>query len=156
MTHAPPEGVGPDAADPIGFDPEAVLARDPRVLLDPTFLCALRVELFGSLSPEQAGTVLLRMGFLLGLRDALRALAGVSGSDGNRTCRPPLVMRCHGVTVDAAFEVRGNWPERREATARLQAGEVRRPRRLRPERGLHVRLALGHVRGRSPGDRDGL
>ena len=55
------------------FDPEALLVREPRVLLDPRFLGALHAELEDELGSEPAITTLLQIGFLHGLRDALRA-----------------------------------------------------------------------------------
>jgi hypothetical protein len=115
----PPDGVA-DALlhDP---DPEAVLDRDSRVLLDPAFLKALHSELLLAGDAGLARAELLRMGFLHGMQDAFRAQA--AGRDGAPWV-PPLAIRCRTFPVAGVREVRGSWPERREAEARPAAGGV--------------------------------
>jgi hypothetical protein len=118
MPH-PPDGVSDALFDDL--DPEAVLDRDSRVLLDPVFLEALHRELLSAGDAALARGELLRMGFLHGMQDALRAQA--ASRDGEPWV-PPLAIRCRSFPADGAFEVRGSWPERREADARTDAGGV--------------------------------
>ena len=110
--HTPPEGV--EDAVFCDLDPEAVLDRDSRVLLDPQFLTALHRELLEQSDTPAATASLLRMGFLHGMQDAFRA----SASGNHEGWVPPLAMRCRSIPANGALEVRGDWPERREAKAR--------------------------------------
>lgn len=118
----PPNGAG-DGADPAdlsAFDPEAVLERDSRVLLDPHFLGALHRELADTLTPDVASVTLLRMGFLHGLQDALEAMSlGETGRA--RSSVPPLTIRCQIQPGTGALEMHGHWPDQYEAEARLEA-----------------------------------
>lgn len=117
---APPDGV--HDAPLAGLDPEAVLDRDSRVLLDPRFLGALHRDLpAGDLLA--AKSALLRMGFLHGMQDAFHALAVRGRRD---AWTSPLGIRCRRVPAGAAIEVHGDWPECREAEARLGAGATAR------------------------------
>jgi hypothetical protein len=116
----PPDGVRPDAPDPHGLDPQEVLARDPRVLLDPRFLGGLHAQLAKEHAPAEVCTRLLRMGFLHGLQDALHANARTAPL-GDDPCYPPLLMQYRVVSRDSRIEVHGSWPERNEASARLAA-----------------------------------
>lgn len=104
------------------LDPEAVLERDPHVLLEPRFLAALHAELLTRGGPDHARRCLLRMGFLHGMQDAMRAQATNRARDGRM---PALRMRCRGVPAAGAIEVHGEWPERGEASGRLHAVESR-------------------------------
>ncbi len=115
----PPDGAG-DGVDLSDFDPEAVLERDSRVLLDPHFLGALHRELAETLPPDVASVTLLRMGFLHGLQDALRAM-GLGEAGAARSCVPPLSIHCRIDPAAGMLEVRGRWPDRFEAEARLDA-----------------------------------
>src|SRR5204862_8344162 len=74
----PPHDDAGAAPAEIGFDAEAVLARDSRVVLDPNFLAALHGELARELDAEQTAATLLQMGFLHGLQDVTRALAATA------------------------------------------------------------------------------
>lgn len=114
---------GASGAPPRDLDPEAVLERDSRILLDPQFVSALHGELLADGGPGYARRNLLRMGFLHGMQDALRAQAANRRRDATV---PPLVMRYRGVpTGDGAIEVHGDWPDRREAAGRLVASATR-------------------------------
>jgi V4R domain len=122
----PPEDAATAVDAEIGFDADAVLARDSRVVLDPNFLIALRGELARELDPEQCATTLLQMGFLHGLQDVTRALAATAdaraGSAGSLAL--PLRMPCRSHERDGApgaIWVEGSWPDHREASAYLTA-----------------------------------
>jgi len=104
------------------LDPEAVLERDPRVLFEPRFLSALHAELLAKSGAEQARRCLLRMGFLHGMQDAVRAQAATRARD---ACAPALVMRCRSLPSAEGIEVHGDWPDRREAMGRLYASGTR-------------------------------
>jgi hypothetical protein len=116
----PPDGVDDGAPDLSDFDPDAVLERDSRVLLDPHFLGALHRELAETLPADAASVTLLRMGFLHGLQDALRAM-GLGEAGAARACVPPLSIHCRIDPAAGTLEVRGQWPDRHEAEARLDA-----------------------------------
>ena len=112
-------------ATALGFDPEAVLVRDPGVLLDPRFLAALRAELENDMGPEEAANTLLQIGFLHGLRDAARVVG--STLEGPPQAAPlmlpsPLAIRFRTnphAQPQGAIELHGCWPERTEAAAQL-------------------------------------
>jgi hypothetical protein len=112
-------------AEALGFDPEAVLVRDPGVLLDPRFLGALRAELVDDMGPEEAALTLLQIGFLHGMRDAARVVD--STLEGPSQAAPlmapsPLAIRFRTnphAQPHGAIELHGCWPERNEATAQL-------------------------------------
>jgi anti-anti-sigma regulatory factor len=107
------------------FDPEALLVREPRVLLDPRFLGALHAELEDELGSEPANTTLLQIGFLHGLRDARHALGQLAQTEdgGALAALPsPLPTRLRAAAAArpaGAIELHGSWPERGEASARL-------------------------------------
>ena len=63
------------------FDPEALLVREPRVLLDARFLGALHAELEDELGRDAATVTLLQLGFLQGLRDVLLDTKAACGDD---------------------------------------------------------------------------
>ena len=63
----------PEAAE-LAFDPEAVLLHELGALLEPSFLSVLHHELISDLGPEAAPLALVQIGFLHGLRDALRVV----------------------------------------------------------------------------------
>lgn len=116
MSH-PPDGV--DDAPLHDLDPEAILHRDSRVLLDPHFLAAMHRELLDLGDTQLAQQRLLRVGFLHGMQDAVRAAGLTLGRD---AYSPPLTIRCRSIPANGAVEVHGDWPERREAQARLSPG----------------------------------
>lgn len=113
------------AAPKLLFDPEALLVREPRVLLDPRFLGALHLELEDELGSEPANTALLQIGFLHGLRDALQAVGKLSQADEESalvSVPSPLPTRLRAAAAaqpPGAIELHGSWPERCEASARL-------------------------------------
>jgi hypothetical protein len=118
----PPDGADSDASDPRDLDPEEVLERDAYVLLDPGYLRGLHARLGESLSRTEATLALMRMGLLHGLQDAMRARNGGSEASAEPCCVPPLTMQ-YRVQSDGvgSLEVRGHWPDRPEASARLEA-----------------------------------
>jgi hypothetical protein len=107
------------------FDPDALLVREPRVLLDPRFLGALHVELEDELGTESAAVTLLQIGFLHGLRDAVQAvgrLAQAEEAAAADVLPSPLPTRLCAASQPrprGAVELHGSWPERSEASARL-------------------------------------
>lgn len=129
----------------LGFDPDDILVRDPAVLLDPRFLGTLHVELGQDLPAEEVALTLLQIGFLHGLRDAFRMLtrAFQSGQDGMEAATtPPLAIRCRANPQPqqrGAIEIRGCWPERHEASARLS--------KLGPAEGCCCWLSAGYTSG---------
>jgi hypothetical protein len=115
------------AAPGLLFDPDALLVREPRVLLDPRFLGALHAELEDELGSRSAADTLLQIGFLHGLRDALQAVVQlVKADDGPALaalpCPLPTRMRAiPGTLPQGAIELHGSWPARAEASARLES-----------------------------------
>jgi hypothetical protein len=113
------------AASALLFDPEALLVREPRVLLDPRFLGALHAELVDEMGSEPAAATLLQIGFLHGMRDALQAVVQLVRSEdgallGALPSPLPTQMRAApSPQPRGAIEMHGSWPERCEASARL-------------------------------------
>lgn len=113
------------AASGLLFDPEALLVREPRVLLDPRFLGALHAELVDEMGSEPADATLLQIGFLHGMRDALQAVVQLVGSEdgaGLAALPSPLPTQLRATPSPqprGAIEMHGSWPERCEASARL-------------------------------------
>ena len=109
------------------FDPEALLVREPRVLLDPRFLGALHAELEDELGSQHATVTLLQIGFLHGLRAALQAVVQLVKSDENASLAAlpcPLPTQLRGLPAPqprGAIELHGSWPARGEASARLES-----------------------------------
>jgi len=124
---SPPDQAAKAVAHEIGFDAEAVLARDSRVVLDPNFLAALHGELARELGPEQTAATLLQMGFLHGLQDVTRALAATADARPERPVHAiahALRMPCRSHEISGApgaICVEGAWPDRHEASAYLSA-----------------------------------
>ena len=127
MKDTPRESTALEALAKLGFDPKAILAREPGVLLDPRFLSALRGQLEQEFGAEEAALTLLQIGFLHGLRDAQDAVASAfTGS--HEAARipgaPALAIRFRPLAEPhsrGALEVHGLWPERAEASARRRA-----------------------------------
>ena len=117
----PSDGAPPGARDARDLDPEEVLKRDPYVLLDARFAGRLHVQLAKTLAPDEVAAVLLRMGFLHGLTDALRSCSSDSESASSHSI-PPLAMQYRVELREGRTEIRGVWPEGSEASARLAAG----------------------------------
>ncbi len=124
----------PNAIRALGFDPEAVLLKEPGILLDPHFLTALHAELCSELGQGDANVTLLQMGFLHGLQDAMRIVSEVFEREPGALPIPagPALAFQLRATNDAeqpgAIGMRGRWPERIEAYARLAAlGESEHP-----------------------------
>jgi len=119
--------IPPSAIGGLGFDPEAVLLKEPGILLDPHFLSALHAELRNELGNGDANITLLQMGFLHGLQDALRTVQNAFGpeSSGSQSpAGPSLAFRLCAETDTAepgAISLNGVWPERIEASAYLAA-----------------------------------
>ncbi len=107
----------------LAFDPRDGLAREPRLLVDARLLGALHAELDARLGADEAADTLLHLGFLHGLRDALRVVRGEwpAANDVAPAAAPLLPMRLDPGARGGrrAHEVRGSWPERNEAAARL-------------------------------------
>ena len=110
-----------------GFDPDALLVRDSALLFEPRFLGALHAELAGELGPEEATQSLLQIGFVHGLREAVRVVEGSLEGQRDRLGPPeisPLAIRFRRSAAGrrpGAIELVGCWPERVEASARLSS-----------------------------------
>ena len=151
------------AAPGLLFDPEALLVREPRVLLDPRFLGALHAELEDELGSEPAAVTLLQIGFLHGLRDALQAVVQLVAGGRRRRAGRPALARCRRgcAPSPAAAAARRDRAARLLARALRGVGAAREPRtlrarRLRRERRLHLGLALRALRRRHRRARDEL
>ena len=122
MNHPPRNALGV-----LGFDPAAVLLKEPGILLDPNFLGALHRELRNELGPDEANLSLLQMGFLHGLQDGIRALDDMfDDRPGEPRCAvaPPLALQLRTdpeATGTAEIAMQGMWPEQTEAMALLSA-----------------------------------
>jgi hypothetical protein len=105
----------------LGLDLQSALGDDPRFLHDATFLGSLHVELHGRLGEEDARAALMQLGFLHGLRDALRLVArGLGGGTTGPQATPSstrLATRMHADGAVSGLQVRGQWPDQTEATA---------------------------------------
>jgi hypothetical protein len=115
----PPQASRKQLLEQLGFDPTAVLLRDPAMLSEPRFLAAFHDEIRRSFGDE-APLVLHQVGFLHGLQAALRQASqqaqrqGEAGDFG----RPPVTLRfCVTRSAGAALEIRGEWPDRAEQRA---------------------------------------
>ena len=102
----------------LGLDLEGLLRQEPRMLLDRDFLGSLHGELSRRLGPRDARPVLLQLGFLHGLRDALGMLrAGFAPLEpvalGPAATR--LAIRLAPPGTERAWA--GSWPEGLEARA---------------------------------------
>lgn len=122
---SPPDGASAEDLRDLGIDLEAMLERDSRVLLDPNFLSTLHTELESELGGPEAALALAQMGFLHGMKDALRAAAEEPSRRGpTLPIVPSLRMRCRTRRTDGpagALELVGSWPEAHEASARLSS-----------------------------------
>jgi anti-anti-sigma regulatory factor len=126
--------IPPDAIGTLGFDPEAVLLKEPGILLDPHFLGALHTELRSELGNSDANLTLLQMGFLHGLQDAMRAVNAAFGREQHESqgaAGPSLAFQLRATADTAppgAISLEGLWPEHIEASAHLAAlGEPEHP-----------------------------
>ena len=129
MNQIPPGAIGA-----LGFDPEAVLLKEPGILLDPNFLSALHAELQSELGKSDANLTLLQMGFLHGLQDAMRVVQAAFGHEqpeSQSQAGPSLAFQLRA-TADGeqpgAISLQGLWPEHIEASAYFAAlGEPEHP-----------------------------
>ncbi|MDH3212650.1 MAG: hypothetical protein OEM05_09210 [Myxococcales bacterium] len=110
----------------LGFDPDAELLREAGSMLEPSFLGALHAEIERDLGPAAAPFALLQIGFIHGLRDALRiagdAFARGRCEPGDARLAPALALRFAAplrAGATGALEVEGRWSGQGEAAARL-------------------------------------
>ncbi len=111
----------------LGMDLHATLQEEPRFLLDPRLLSALHQELFAQLGPVDARAALVQMGFLHGLRDALRVVqygfggsgASLSSATGSAPSSNALlpIRFSRSPSGGGGLLIQGVWPERHEAEA---------------------------------------
>jgi hypothetical protein len=113
-------------ADPrivVALELDRELQDDARLLVDPRFHAALRLELATRLPAPELAAALVQLGFLRGWRDAAGALSGsgfLGGGPGRAT--PALVaMRLGACAPGGPVELPGVWPEAFEAEAVLGA-----------------------------------
>jgi hypothetical protein len=103
----------------LGIELDPSLADEPRFLTDARFLSVLRLELSERLGVEDARSALLQLGFVHGLRDAMRAIraSGLfrnSGSPASARIAMRFATR-PSVAERRPLEVRGSWPQKLEA-----------------------------------------
>lgn len=101
-----------DAAEQaLSFDPSDPLVKDPRFLIDNSFLNIFRSELEERLGQESTAQVLFQLGFYHGLRDAKAA----SRNQSSPSHAAPLVgMEFHADASNpetGALRLHGSWPE---------------------------------------------
>jgi hypothetical protein len=119
--------IPPDAIGALGFDPQAVLLKEPGILLDPHFLRALHAELQNELGRSEANLTLLQMGFLHGLQDAMRVVSVAferEQPESQSPAGPSLAFQLCATADDAqpgAISLKGLWPENIESSAHLAA-----------------------------------
>ncbi len=104
------------------LDADPNLAREPRLLADPRFLGILHFEMSQKVGEADAAGALLQLGFLRGLRDALRLVDSTlegSPTQAFRPMAPLLAADLRMTTAHDGLEVAGRWPDRAEAEARL-------------------------------------
>ncbi len=117
----------------LGMDLHATLREEPRFLLDPRLLGALHQELGNQLSALDARAALVQMGFLHGLRDAMRLVRSGFGPAGIRTAETPTGARLPLLLArtrmsGGGLSIAGSWPEQREAQAVMRhVGEQTHP-----------------------------
>jgi hypothetical protein len=103
----------------LGLDLGALLGREPRLLWNAEFLASLHQDLGERLGPERAQAVLLQLGFLHGLTDALGVLragfAPLEPPGEGRLAAPRLAIQL--APVRGGREWRGSWPEGLEVRA---------------------------------------
>jgi len=126
--------IPPGAIGALGFDPEAVLLKEPGILLDPNFLSALHAELQSELGESDANLTLLQMGFLHGLQDAMRVVKAAFGREqpeSRSQAGPSLAFQVRATADNeqpGAISLQGLWPEHIEASAYFKAlGEPEHP-----------------------------
>lgn len=123
MAHPPPRSHRQLLVEQLGFDPSAVLLRDPGLLAEARFLAAFHDEIRRSFGDE-APLVLHQVGFLHGLQAALRQAwrAERRGAESGESGRPPLALRFYVTSgAEASLELRGDWPDRAEERALRRA-----------------------------------
>jgi len=119
--------IPPDAIGALGFDPQAVLLKEPGILLDPHFLSALHAEFQSELGSSDANLTLLQMGFLHGLQDAMRVVSAAFGREqpeSQSPAGPSLAFQLCATADNAqpgAISLKGLWPEHIESSAHLAA-----------------------------------
>ena len=122
----PPDDAAQAAVHEIGFDPESVLARDSRVMLQASFLTALHAELARELGPEQSSAALLQMGFLHGLQDVTRALAATADArPGLRGIPIPLPSRII-LVADTVEAMTSDRPYRKALSLEAVVSEIQK------------------------------
>lgn len=113
----------------LAFDPEAVLVREPGLLLDPRFVAALRAELTEELGARDGATALHQIGCLHGLRDAAQVVSATFAAPSAHATTPsapalPIRFRMESARSADALELSGTWPECAEASAWLSRHAV--------------------------------
>jgi hypothetical protein len=116
--------VQPPCADEriqVALELDRELEDDARLLVDPRFHAALRLELATRLPAPELAVALVQLGFLRGWHDAAGALAGsgILGGAPSRATPALLAMRLGACAPGGAVELPGVWPEALEAEAVL-------------------------------------
>lgn len=109
----------------IVVDPEAVLVREPGLIVDPRFLGPLREELTSELGAAGALTAMMQIGCMHGLRDADSVVTATFSAPAGVACAPgtsalPLRLKGDADTDPTGnMRVSGTWPEASEAQSWL-------------------------------------
>jgi hypothetical protein len=113
----------PDERIAVALELDRELEDDARLLLDPRFHAALRLELASRLPAPELAAALAQLGFLRGWRDAAGALSasGVLGGAPARAAHALVAMRLGPCAPGGPVELSGVWPEALEAEAVLAA-----------------------------------
>ncbi len=115
-----------DAEHSLSFDPSDPLVRDPRFLVDDTFLNIFRSELEERLGQESTAQVLFQLGFYHGLRDASAA----SRNQNSHSHTAPLFgLEFHADSSNpetGGLRLHGSWPERSSSEELSQEEDAQR------------------------------
>jgi hypothetical protein len=133
------------------FDVDEGLCEEPRLLSDPRLLGALHADLVARRGPDEARVALVQLGFLHGLRDAIRGAARLSAQV-RPGPHPPVTTALLPLALEARprgtprgeVAIAGRWPGAVEAAAHL----------LRV--GREREAACGHSSGYTAGFYSGL
>jgi anti-anti-sigma regulatory factor len=109
----------------LGLDLDGLLRAEPRMLLDRELLGSLHLELPQRLAPAEARAALLQLGFLHGLRDALRLLRAGFAPLEPVALGPAATRLAIRLDPGPAREWRGSWPEAIEGRAVADLGAAR-------------------------------
>ncbi len=144
----------PKELSALGFGVDALLMNDPKIFIDRRFLASLLFEFETELGAEDMRAALFRIGLGHGFRDAHRIVQAERFDDPVAVCQSAagstsLLMRLAApapLRQPGAIEILGEWPESREAEARLS--------KLGPSTNPSCFLSAGYTSGWLSGTHD--